>query len=150
MKIINSVDIKSSAEQVFYWLGDPARAMTWMTSVTKTEIIKQTPGWVGTTFREYVEEDGQGTEMRGVVTDFVPNERMAFHLEGDYNIADVAFTLEERGAITRVTQVAEVKFKGLLRVITLIFGSRFKRQICAQTQAEFVTLKELCEQDLQS
>ena len=33
--------------------------------------------------------------MQGVIVDFAPNERMAFHLEGDYNTADVAFTLEE-------------------------------------------------------
>lgn len=34
-----------------------------------------------TTFREYVEEGGQGIEMMGVVTEFQPNKVFAVHLE---------------------------------------------------------------------
>ncbi len=39
---------------------------------------------VGTTFREYIEENGRGTEMHGVVTNFVSNKRIALHIEGDF------------------------------------------------------------------
>ena len=147
MKIINTVEIGASAAKVFYWLGDPSRAMTWMTSVSRTEIIKKIPNWVGTTFRETVEEDGRGTELRGVVTDFVANERMAFHLEGQFNTVDVVWTLKERGETTEVSQVAEVRFKGLMRVVSVLFGSVFKKKITAQAQQEFATLKALCEGD---
>lgn len=42
--------------------------MTWMSSVTKTEILNETPDMVGTTFREIVAENGQGTELHGVIT----------------------------------------------------------------------------------
>ena len=147
MKIINTVEIGASAAKVFYWLGDPSRAMTWMTSVSRTEIIEKTPNWVGTTFRETVEEDGRGTELRGVVTDFVANERMAFHLEGQFNAVDVVWTLKERGEITEVSQVAEVRFKGLMRVVGVLFGTAFKKKITAQAQQEFAALKDLCEGD---
>ena len=33
--------------------------------------------------------------MRGVVTDFVLNKRMAFQLEGDYNRVDIDFNGKE-------------------------------------------------------
>ncbi len=145
MKITQTVEIRATAEEVFYWLGDPTRAMGWMTSVSRTEIIEQTPGWIGTTFRETVEEGGRGTELRGVVTDFVENERMAFHLEGEVNTVDVVWTLRARGEITEVLQVAEVRFKGLMRVLILVLAPAFKKKITAQGQSEFAKLKALCE-----
>ena len=92
-----------------------------------------------------MEENGRGTELRGVVTDFVPNKRMAFHLEGDFNIVDVTFTLESHDGITRLSQDAEVRFKGLLRVFSLIFSPLFKKKIMKQSRIEFTRLKELCE-----
>ena len=76
-----------------------------MTSVSRTEIIEKTPDWIGTTFRETVEENGRGTELRGVVTDFVPDERMAFHLEGAFNTVDVVWTLKEKGQTAVYDQV---------------------------------------------
>jgi uncharacterized protein YndB with AHSA1/START domain len=145
LKITQTVEIRATVEEVFCWLGDPTRAMEWMTSVSRTEIIEQTPGWIGTTFRETVEEGGRGTELRGVVTDFVENERMAFHLEGEFNTVDVVWTLQDRGEITEVLQVAEVRFKGLMRVLVLLLAPAFKKKITAQGQSEFAKLKALCE-----
>jgi len=145
LKITQSVEIRATVEEVFHWLGDPTRAMEWMTSVSRTEIIDQTPDWIGTTFRETVEEDGRGTELRGVVTDFRENERMAFHLEGEFNTVDVVWTLRARGEITEVLQVAEVRFKGLMRVLVLVLAPAFKKKITAQGQSEFAKLKALCE-----
>ena len=145
MRISNTIEIKATPAKVFYWLGDPTRAREWMTSVSHTEVIEKTPNWVGTTFRETVEEDGRGTELRGVVTDFVANERMAFHLEGEFNTVDVVWTLRDKGQITEVSQVAEVRFKGLMRVLSIVLGPAFRKKIIAQGEREFARLKELCE-----
>ena len=121
--------------------------MTWMTSVAGGEIIEQTPDMIGTTFRERVEENGRGTELRGVIKEWQPDERLAFHLEGEFNDADVLFTLEEVSGTTRVTQTAEVRFKGIVRIMSLFFGRSFKRNIRRQAESEFATLKALCEAD---
>jgi carbon monoxide dehydrogenase subunit G len=145
MKISNTIEIEATPAEVFYWLGDPSRAREWMTSVSHTEIIEKTPNWVGTTFRETVEEDGRGTELRGVVTDFIANERMAFHLEGKFNTVDVVWTLRDKGQTTEVSQMAEVKFRGLVRVLSIVLGSAFKKKVIAQDQREFARLKALCE-----
>ena len=145
MKITQSVEIRATVEEVFHWLGDPTRAMEWMTSVSRTEIIDQTPDWIGTTFRETVEEDGRGTELRGVVTDFRENERMAFHLEGKFNTVDVVWTLRDKGQRTEVSQMAEVKFRGPMRILSTVLGSAFKKKVMAQGQREFARLKALCE-----
>jgi carbon monoxide dehydrogenase subunit G len=147
MKLSNTIEIKATQEEVFYWLEDSGRAMKWQATVTDYEIINETPDRIGTTFTEYIEENGRGTEMRGVVTDFVSNERLAFHLEGDYNTVDVDFTLEEKGEVTLLTQNAEVNFKGMLGVLSLFFGPFIRKKIIRQTQNEFARLKELCETD---
>ena len=148
MKIINSVEIKAPVEVVFGWLEDPEKAMVWQTSVTSGEIIEETPDLIGTTFREYIEEDGRGTEMRGVVTACEKNSSLGFHLEGDYNIVDVTFSLEEDGGITRLTQTANMRFKGALRVMSLFFGPAIRKKIETQAGTEFATLKELCEKQV--
>ena len=74
MEVSNTIEINCTPEKVFYWLEDPVRAMEWMTSVTRTKIIEETPDMVGTTFVEYLEEGGRGTEMRGIITEFIPNK----------------------------------------------------------------------------
>ena len=149
MEISNTIEIRNTPEKIFYWLEDPSRAMEWMTSVSKTEIIKETPNMVGTTFRELLEENGRGTEMRGVVTDFVSNKRLAFHLEGEFNSVEVNYTLQEKGEITQLSQNAEIQFKGLLRVLSVLFSPIFKKKIKNQARREFAKLKELCERDVQ-
>jgi uncharacterized protein YndB with AHSA1/START domain len=145
MKITYSIEINSPPERVFYWIGDPERAKVWMTSVTHTEILHKTPGWVGTTFREVVEGDEGSTELHGVVTGYQPNRSMGFHLSGKYNVADVEYHLEDIGDRTRLTQQTAMRFKGLAGVLSVFMGPVFKRQIVAQLDAEFARLKELCE-----
>jgi hypothetical protein len=70
---------------------------------------------------------------------------MAVSLEGDYNTADVTFTLEEQDGFTRLTQTADVRFKGITRLLSLLFGRTFRKNITQQAQSEFATLKTLCE-----
>ena len=149
MKVSIAIEIRNTPEKIFYWLEDPSRAMEWMTSVSKTEIIKETPNMVGTTFRELIEENGRGTEMRGVVTDFVSNKRLAFHLKGEFNSVEVNYTLQEKGEITQLSQNAEIQFKGLLRVLSVLFSPIFKKKIKDHARRELAKLKELCERDVQ-
>ena len=147
MKVVNSVDINALPEEVFYWLEEPDRAMQWMTSVKRSEIVKETPNRVGTTFREYIEEEGRGIEMHGVITQFVSNERFAVHLESKLNSVHVSFSLEGKEGITRLTQNVDLHFKGLLKVLSVFLRASIRKKIMSQVQSEFSSLKKLCEQD---
>ena len=149
MRISNVIEIRNTPENVFSWLEDPRRAIQWMKSVSKTEIIAETADKIGTTFREIVEENGRGTELHGVVTDFVLNKRLAFHLESDFNIVDVSYTLEEKGGNTQLRQNAEIHFKGTSRLLSILVGPAFTKKIIKQAQSDFARLKELCEQNIQ-
>jgi uncharacterized protein YndB with AHSA1/START domain len=145
MKISYTVDISNKPEEVFLWINNPERAMVWMSSVSKTELLRETSDMVGTTFREIVEEDGRGTELHGVITDYRPNELISFHLSGKFNVVDVEYRLEEIENHTRLTQNANVRFKSFVKVLSIFMGPMFKKKIMDQLQKEFATLKELCE-----
>lgn len=144
VKVINTTEINATPARVFYWLEEPKRAKEWVTSVTRSEFIKKTPNRVGTTFREYVEEDGQGIEMQGVVTEFQLNEVFAVHLESESHSADVRFVLTENAGSTQLTQSVELHLKNELSEDVL---DSIKKSIMNQAQSEFARLKELCEQD---
>jgi carbon monoxide dehydrogenase subunit G len=145
MRITNTIEINSTPEEVFNWLKDPNKAMEWMTSVSRGEIVKQTPNMVGTTFRETIEENGRGTEMEGVIIDYVANRKIAFHLSGKFNTVDVETSLEQVGGITRLSQKANIRFKSFFKITSIILGPLFKKKIIKQSQSELAKLKELCE-----
>jgi uncharacterized protein YndB with AHSA1/START domain len=147
MKISNLIEIQSTPEKVFYWLEDPDRAKKWMTSVTRSEIHKETSDRIGTTFSEYIEENGRGIEMRGIVTEFVSKERFAVHLESEINSVDVRFTLIEKGSTTQLKQDAIIRFKGMMKFLSIFLRATIRKNITRQTKREFAKLKELCELD---
>jgi uncharacterized protein YndB with AHSA1/START domain len=147
MKITNEVEIEATPAEVFYWLEDPDRAMEWTTSVKEWRIIQEIPNRIGTTFCETIEEDDHVLKMRGVVTEFVPNKRFGVHLESDLNSVDVSFTLDPRADGTHLTQRVELRFKGMLKLLTLLSRASIRNRIENQALKEFARLKELCEKD---
>jgi len=147
MRFIYKMDINCTPEKVWYWLGTPERAMVWQTNVLKTEILEKTPNWIGTTFRETIEESGSGVEMQGVVTDYRENQLLAMHMSGKYNVVDVEWSIEGLGKYTRLTMNSNIQFKSFLRFISIILWPAFKRNIQKQLDREYAKLKELCEQE---
>ena len=145
MKLTFSIDINSPPATVFGWVENPEKALQWMTSVTGGEILHETPEKIGTTFREFVEENGEGVEMQGIITGYKPGRLISFHLESRVNVVDTEFSVEAIPNGTRLTQNANVRWKFPVNVISLFMGERMRQGINAQSQKEFEKLKELCE-----
>lgn len=145
MKIIYRVEIHAKPKEVFYWIEEPDRAKEWATSVTRSEFIKKTPNKIGTTFIEWVEEDGHEIEMKGTVTDFQPNKSFAVRVESESHSADVRFVLKEMNGMTRLTQEIELRFENEL---SDTISDSIRKSIISQAQNEFARLKELCEPHL--
>ena len=145
MKISLSIDINSPLPTVFSWVENPGKALQWQTSVAKGEILHETPERIGTTFREVVEEDGQGVELHGTITNYIPGKLISFHLESRVNVVDVEYSVEAIPNGTRLTQAGNVRWKFPINVISLFMGGKMEQGITAQSQKEFGKLKELCE-----
>jgi len=148
MEISSAVTIKSTPGEVFGWLEDPEKAMTWMTSVSSGEILHETPERVGTTFREIVEDENGSIEMHGVITGFEDGKRIAFHLESRVNIVDVEYRVEKTTDGVRLDYHANVKWKFPVNIISIFMGNKMKQGIAAQLEDELSRLKELCESDV--
>jgi len=147
MKFTYTMDINCTPEKVWYWLGDPERAVVWQTNVSKTELLEKTPNWIGTTFRETIYENGRGTEMQGVVTDYRENQSLAMRISGKYNNVDVEWSIREMGQFTRLTVNSNIQFKSFLRFFSVILWPAFRRNIQGQLGREYIKLKELCEEN---
>ena len=141
------MDINCTPEKVWYWLSAPERAMVWQTNVSKTEILDKTPNWIGTTFRETIEENGSSAEMQGVVTDYSENQSLAMHMSGKYNVVDAKWRIKDMGEYTCQTMNSNIQFKSFMRFFSVVFWPTFKKNIQRQMDREYVKLKELCERD---
>jgi len=145
MKFEYIMDINCTPEKVWYWLGTPEKAVVWQTNVSKTEILKKTDNWIGTTFRETIEENGKSEEMQGIVTDYKENKSLAMHMSGKYNMVDVAWHIKEMKNYTELTLHSNIQFKSFIRIFSIILWPALKRNIQKQLRREYTKLKQLCE-----
>lgn len=86
-------------------------------------------------------------EMQGIVTDYRENESLAMHMSGKYNVVDIEWRIEEMGEHTRLTLYSDIRFKSLVKILSIFMRPVFKKRITEQLQREFARLKELCERD---
>jgi len=145
MKITASVDIACPVDTVWDWIGTPEKAVKWQLDVSKTEMLDEMPDMVGSTFRETVADEGGSTEMRGTITGWEQNRLVSMHLEGDYNVVEIKWSLDDLGGRTRVTADSDIRFKGMLGVASAMMRPVFKKKIRNQLNEEFARLKKLCE-----
>ena len=92
------------------------------------EILNEEPGMVGTTFREWIEEDGKRVEMCGKVTEFVENEKISMSLSGKFNSVDVKFVLKKIESGTCLTQIANLRFNSSYKLMTIIMRPVIKKK----------------------
>jgi len=85
--------------------------------------------------------------MRGVITGYMPNQSISFHLEGKFNAVDVEYRFEEVENRTRLTLDSDIRFKSLMRVLSIFIKPKIKKKVFKQLSAEFTVLKDLCERD---
>lgn len=145
MRITYANEICKSPEEVFPWIAEPNKAMQWQKNVKAAEILINTPEVVGTTFKEEIEEDGNRLEMRGVITKFVEDQVVAFHLESKIHQVDVSYSLVGGHDVTRVTVDARIHWKFPLNVLSVFIGRKMKIGIAEQLKTEVFELKRLCE-----
>lgn len=145
MKISTSIDILAKPEKIFPWVAIPEKAMRWQKDVIGGEILKETPEKMGTTFREEIEQDGKSLTMYGEITDYVPNNRIAFHIESKIHSFDVVYVIKDKGEKSTFTIDLDIKWKFPMNVMSMVMGRRIIEGIMRQTTEELAMLKELCE-----
>ena len=145
MKISHAINISCTPEQLFPWVAEPEKAMQWQKGVRSGEILKETPGIVGTTFRETLDENGNTLEMIGEIIDYVQDQRISFQLESNIHKVDVTYSLEWDGRQSLFAMASTIRWKFPMNLMALFIGRKMKNNILQQTASEFAELKRLCE-----
>jgi len=145
MKIQCQSEISLSPERVFPWIAEPEKAMQWQKNVQGGKIIKDNPEIVGTTFEEIIEEDGKSLTMKGIITQYVKNKLIGFHLVSKIHEVDVCYILEEIENATKLSIEANIHWKFPLNVISIFMSKKMTKGISAQLINEVQDLQQLCE-----
>lgn len=147
MRITYEDVIARPPKAVFPWIADPEKAMQWQKDVVAGEILVEKPEVVGTTFKETIEEDGNRLEMTGVITEYVPDQLIGFHLDSRIHEFDVSYSLEAVGKKTHFRIEADIRWKFPMNVISLFAGRKMEANLVGQLKTEAMALKTLCERN---
>lgn len=120
--------------------------MEWSSIVVEDEVIEEKPEGVGTVFRTVTEERGHRMEFAGVVTKHDPPRAHTVVMKGRQFDIEAAYTFEDLGGGTRVTQISDVRPKGVMRAFFALFGWMIKKGGCDAQQQELEHLKRLAEE----
>ena len=145
MRIEYEDEIQQTPDKVFPWIAEPEKAMKWQKNVRGGEIIVNKPEIIGTTFREIIEEDGKSLEMKGIITKYVENRIIGFHLESKIHEFDVSYSIVGIGKATKLSIEADIKWKFPLNIIGKFMGKRMAETLKKQMESEVQDLKKLCE-----
>lgn len=144
MKFSASVEIAKPIEEVFVCTTE--RVVEWSSIVVEDEVIDEKPEGVGTIFRAVTEERGRRMEFAGVVTKHDPPTAHTVVMKGRQFDIEAAYLFEDLGGKTRVSQVSEVRPKGMMKVVFVLFGWLFRKGSCDAQQQELDSVKRLAEE----
>jgi hypothetical protein len=119
--------------------------MKWQKNVKKGRIISRKPEMVGTTFSEIIEEGGRSLKMYGVITRFIENETIGFHIKSKIHEFDVSYSLEANNKSTHMFIEVLIRWKFPMSIVCLLLGKRMKKGITRQLESELMELRRLCE-----
>jgi hypothetical protein len=137
MRITYTNEILKPPEVVFPWIAEPEKAMQWQKNVKGGEVIIKKPEVIGTTFKEEIGESGNSLEMYGVITNYIRNQIIEFHLESKIHKVDVSYSVEEFNKTTRIIVDARIKWKFPMNLLILFIGNKMKKGIAEQMESEF-------------
>ena len=95
--------------------------------------------------KEEMEEEGNSLEMYGVITQFIRNQVIEFHLESKIHTVDVSYSLEGIDKTTKIMVDARIKWKFPMNLLSIFIGNKMRKGIAEQMEGEILELKRICE-----
>jgi uncharacterized protein YndB with AHSA1/START domain len=136
-----TVIINRPQQEVFDFVSDPANDARYRSGARSAEWASDDPVGVGSRMRSVDRYMGREVETLSRITLWDPPHRYAFETADGSFPSRFTLTFEPVDGRTRLTSRGEIGFKGIFRVVEWLFG----RQIKAQAQSDFDTLKRLLE-----
>ena len=99
--------IGATSEEVFSYLADFTRHSEWAAHRLQVEKTAQGAVSVGATFASEGRMTGRRFHDDVAITEFVPNDRIVFEVNGDAGRFRHYFVLREESGVTRLTKAVE-------------------------------------------
>ena len=85
--------------------------------------------------------------MYGIITKYIKNKIIGFHLESKIHEFDVSYSVEEINMATKISIEAIIKWKFPMNIISLFIGKKMEKGLIKQLESEILDLKRICETD---
>jgi Polyketide cyclase / dehydrase and lipid transport len=130
-----SADVRSPVEATFAYVTDQDRLTEWNDHVQWAEVVGGGPVDVGSKLRQHRRRNGREFDLFFEVTGHDPPRRHV--VEGSvFGVATVmSFALQSTGAGTRVTMTADVRGRGLRRLLAPVVTGEMRRSTVAALAA---------------
>jgi uncharacterized protein YndB with AHSA1/START domain len=143
MEFSNTITIDRPRPDVFEFVADLENIPKWNYAIVETKQTSPGPVGIGTTYRQ-VRSVPATSEETLRVTEFEPQRRLAIYgglgpLEGT-----LVYEFEEVGDATRLTNRADLKARGAMRLAAPIAAGRVRGAVAANLS----TLKRLLEAEV--
>lgn len=124
MKIRKIVRVQKPIEAVFAYLSDFTTTTQWDPGTVVT-IRNSGDGSIGTEYLNTSTFAGRQTQLKYVVKEFIPNQRIGLRGENKTVIAYDTMSFRQIGTETEVTYTADFTFKGITRLLAIFLTPAF-------------------------
>lgn len=121
MNITYTTFIQAPTSEVFRYLDDPKLAMLWLESLVAIEPLTEGETHVGTKSRHTYRENGRDVMMIEEILVYEPGRRVKIHGDTEMFQLIADYTVTEENGGTRLNFYEEVKPKGLIMRLVLMF-----------------------------
>ncbi len=123
----DDVQVACRVEEAFAYVADFANVAEWDPGVAESRRTTGGPLERGAEFELVALFRGSRVPLRYVVTVYEENHRVVLEGEGAKALATDTITFEDAGSGTRITYEADLRMKGLYRLVEPFLGGTFER-----------------------
>lgn len=129
MKIEQSVAINRPVAQVFAFVSNPNNNVLWQPEVIEHTMLSAGPMALNSKMRHVSKFMGRRIESNLDITEFVPNQKIAFHVTSGTLPYTIYYHLDSEGNGTRFTYSAVMESNWFLKLIQPLMVRSAKRVI---------------------
>ncbi len=127
MRYAREIEVRTAPEETFAYLADFTHTAEWDPGVVEARRLTPEPTGVGSRFELIGVFRGNRQRFEYVVTELEDGNRIALHGEGEKAMSDDAMTVSASDGGTRIAYEADIRLKGVFRVVEPFLGSTFRR-----------------------
>jgi uncharacterized protein YndB with AHSA1/START domain len=136
-----TIHLNKPVEQVFAFLTDTNKLLTWQSNLIKSEPLTEGPLRTGSRFREVRRINNKEEEIQAEITALEPNKRLETKTVTKPE-AMVSYVLDPEQGGTRLSYKFVLNTSGVMRLMEPIMANAIKKG----SETDFETLKRILEQ----